>query len=105
MFAGRAPCPMLLPALLAGMFAWAGCTNVPELDDAVPDWVRDADYPALIPLTGDLAAAPATGEEAARLQSQLAARADGLNRRAQGLRGVPVLDEADRARLRQDIPR
>lgn len=82
----------------------AGCTNVPELDAAEPEWIHDADYPALIPLTGDLAAIPATGEEAERLQSSLQGRQAGLQRRARALQG-DVVDAPTRARMRRGVTR
>lgn len=77
----------LIPLLAVALAALApGCTNVPELDETIPDWARDARYPQLIPLTGDLASRPATGAEAQALKGELAARAAGLQARADRLR-------------------
>lgn len=95
---------LLVPLAGLGAAMLGGCTNVPELDAAVSDWAHDADYPKLIPLTGDLAAAPATGEEAEALQSQLESRAARLQARARSLQGL-VVDDAARARMRRGVTR
>lgn len=81
-----------------------GCTNVPELDATVPGWARDADYPMLIPLTGDLASVPAPQGEAERLQDALKARSARLQRRARELQG-PVLDDTARDRITRGVTR
>lgn len=75
-----------------------GCIQVPELDQAVPDWVATADYPALVPLGPDILVATPPAEQAEEIGDDLNARAERLKARARALDGA-VIDEAARDRM------
>ena len=80
----------------------AACIDVPELDQAVPDWVESSKYPELVSLDG-LQTGPLPGDEAEELEDELIARQSGLKRRAGALSG-PVVDAETRARMADGIP-
>lgn len=87
----------LLPVL-------AACTQVPELKETVTPTLRNADYPPLLPLDQALGAPVLPQEQAQEVTQQLEARRDSLKRRAAALQ-KPALDEADRDRLDETVPR
>lgn len=78
-----------------------GCAQFPDLDAAISDQARRADYPALVPAEELTARVdePRIDENAA---DTLSARVARLRARAQSLRGS-VLDSPTRARLQTDI--
>lgn len=82
----------------------SACTQVPELNERVSPRLKNADYPALVPLEPTLGPPVAPEEEAEKVTEQLAARRDNLQRRAQLLQ-KPVVTENDRDRLDESIPR
>lgn len=84
--ARAAPAALIGLALLAMA---AGCTRaVPELDETRTDALRDAPYPALIPLGPALAANAAEPDSAEMLEREMAARRALLNARAARLRAA-----------------
>jgi len=91
---------MLRPGFLL-LSLLGACIQVPELDDAVPDWVEQADYPDLIPLDGLMSETPPE-QQAARLEDSLTARSDGLKSRAKTLQR-PVIDDETRARMQAGV--
>ncbi|MFT7595615.1 MAG: hypothetical protein ACI8R4_002944 [Paracoccaceae bacterium] len=80
--------PMAVVFLLALL---TGCAQVPELDATVPDHLRDAAYPALIPLDGSLAPNVLPADAASEIEDSLAARRDRLQARAKRL-NTPIVD-------------
>lgn len=78
------PCRPL--ALLTAALLVTGCIAVPELDQAVPNWVDEAEYPKLIPIGPELLNAPAPREAATEIEQDLTTRAERLRRRAEALR-------------------
>lgn len=74
---------------LALLLTAAGCTRaVPELDQTRSDALRDAPYPALIPLGPALAANAAEPDSAEKLEQEMTARRALLNARAARLRSA-----------------
>lgn len=82
----------LAPAALTGLalcLTVAGCTrDVPELDQTRSAALRDAPYPALIPLGPALAIDAAEPDSAEKLQQEMAGRRALLNARAARLRAA-----------------
>lgn len=64
----------------------SACTQVPELDQAIPDWVRKADYPQLVALDASLISQVSPQEQSDKIANDLLARRDRLNRRAERLK-------------------
>ncbi|PHQ98429.1 MAG: hypothetical protein COB39_08880, partial [Marinosulfonomonas sp.] len=65
----------ILPALVLSAALLAGCSNFPELDDAVSPTARKAGYPALLPIDPLIAGAKevqVTKETVLTLQSRIA---------------------------------
>jgi len=87
--------------LSAGLLA--GCSDFPQLDSAVSDAARDADFPQLVPKSQILANANDI-QISPQTTAGLKNRASGLRTRAARLRG-PVLSSATRARLRAAMSR
>mgnify|MGYP000147340715 CR=1 FL=1 len=80
----------------------AGCTNLPDLGDAAPVGLEDADYPVLIPLDGTFQSDPPPREAGAQAAAALAARRAALLRRAADLQG-PVVDAETEERMRRGV--
>lgn len=77
----------LKPALLVVMAAaCAACTRVPEIEDRLTTDMRDAAYPALLPLDDGLPTLPTPQDQSAELEEQLEARSARLKARAEALR-------------------
>lgn len=100
----RTPTPSSLLSALTVALTLTGCAEVPELDEAVPDWVAAADYPQLIPLdTPDMRASePQQISEA--LQTELDARRARLEARARELQGE-VIDSETEERMARGVAR
>lgn len=82
---------------------WLGaCTQIPELDAAVPNWVHKADYPKLTPLDPLVASTSLPQDEAAKIAQEMSARTDRLERKAKRLK-TPVVDTAAQARMKNGI--
>ncbi|MEX0367669.1 MAG: hypothetical protein AB3N22_16490 [Ruegeria sp.] len=92
--------PVLSRAIV--LIALAGCTQVPALDERLTPDLRNAPYPRLIPLDDALGPPHNPQQEASELEDQLTARRDQLAARARLLQ-TPVVDDAARDRLEQDI--
>ncbi len=93
----------IIPALALSAALLAGCSDFPELDDAVSPTARKAGFPNLLPIDQLIAGAQEvqiTEETVTTLQARIAR----LNARAARLRG-PVIDAATRARMRAAIAR
>ncbi|MEO0391219.1 MAG: hypothetical protein AAF218_09810 [Pseudomonadota bacterium] len=88
-------CAFLLPMALMA------CTQFPDLDAAVTDASRNADYPALIPIEPVLAQVPTQRVEPSVLQQTQDSRVAALKARADRLRRTPVIDGATRRRMAQ----
>ncbi|MDX2483638.1 MAG: hypothetical protein QNK42_08250 [Pseudodonghicola sp.] len=74
---------------LALLLAVAGCTReVPELDQTRTEALRDAPYPALIPLESALATGAATPDSAQQLEREMTRRRALLKARADRLRAA-----------------
>ena len=89
---------LILPGLLLMLLQAAACSEVPELDAAVPAWVDDADYPAVVPLDSALAQAPLVPEQAADIEKDVSARVARLKARAAAL-NAPIVDGTARTRM------
>ena len=85
--------------IIAVGIALAACTQFPELDAAVSDRARAADFPKLIPAERIAAKRTAGGRLGEEDGAKLLARADQLRRRGEILRSLPVVDEAARLRF------
>lgn len=92
------PCLSFKSAAFCRSFAAAtllalapGCAQVPELDATVPEHLKDAAYPALIPLDGSLATEILPADAASEIEDHLAGRRDRLQARAKRLNS-PVTD-------------
>jgi len=83
--------------------ALAGCIQVPELEQAVPEWVATADYPELIPLGDEFTTQTTPLDQAEEIETELSARRTRLQAKAKAL-NTPVLSEAERARLDETVP-
>lgn len=70
--------------------AAAACTRVPELEDRLTPDLRDAPYPALLPLGSALAPLPPPRQEAEALEQELDARSRRLQQRAEALRNAEL---------------
>ncbi|WP_425043999.1 hypothetical protein [Primorskyibacter sp. S87] len=81
----------------------AACTNVPELQERLTDDLRNAKYPALVPLDQALKAQSPKGDEAQELEDSLTARRDGLQNRAKALNETEAVDEETRLRMQQGV--
>lgn len=75
-------------ACLAALTGAPACTRVPELEATRTEALRDAPYPALIPLEHALAADAAAPDSAERLEHEMAWRRAALNARAARLRAA-----------------
>ncbi|TDK51583.1 hypothetical protein [Antarcticimicrobium luteum] len=81
--------PIALFGLALTLVAAAGCTRtVPELDQTRTDALRDAPYPALVPLGPLLATGAAEPDSAERLEREMAWRSARLKSRADRLRAA-----------------
>jgi len=89
---------------LAALLAVASCTQVPELDATIPDHLRNAPYPELVPLDGSLATVLPPQDQAAEIEQSLVARRDRLQGRAKAL-NAPVVDPVARQRMQDGITR
>ncbi len=87
----------MLRVVLVLCLCLSGCIDVPELDQAVPEWVNASDYPELVSLDGLQSVEP-PDKAAEALEDELTARSGQLKRRADGLSG-PVVDPETRARM------
>ena len=93
----------IIPALALSAALLAGCSDFPELDNAVSPTARKAGYPVLLPIDQLIAGAQEvqiTEETILTLQSRIAR----LNARASSLRGS-VIDASTRARMRAAMAR
>lgn len=95
-----------LPNLIAAaaLCAAQACTQVPALDETVTDDLRQAAYPALVPLGTALPPLPAPQDEAARLESALNGRRDNLKSRTGALQSQ-IIDEKTRKRMDEGVNR
>ena len=83
----------------------SACTQFPQLDAAVSDRARSADYPSLIPAERIAAKRDSGGRLQEGDGEALLARADRLHERGRILRGLPVVDEAARLRFASVLKR
>lgn len=74
---------LALPGLL--MFT-AGCTQVVELNGTIPDAMRAAPYPDLVPVERLVANGPAPSDEAEQIAAELRRRGNRVRARADRLR-------------------
>ena len=81
----------------------AGCSDFPQLDNAVSETARNADFPGIVPKSQILANANDV-QISPQTTAGIRNRASGLRARAARLRG-PVLSSATRARLRAAMAR
>ncbi|MFS4582542.1 hypothetical protein [Phaeobacter sp. C3_T13_0] len=75
-------------AMMTAAAVIAGCTRVPELEDHLTPDLRNAQYPALVPLEDALEASTLPAEESKALENTLEARAARLQARADALRAA-----------------
>lgn len=90
--------------VVALVVSLGACVRVPDLEGAVSEAARNADFPNLVPADtitdrrADTRLRPADGPA-------LLARAERLRQRGEILRGLPVVDEAARLRFAQTLKR
>ncbi|MCR8826289.1 hypothetical protein [Pseudosulfitobacter koreensis] len=92
----------LVTALIAAPLALAACAQFPELDAAISERAKAADYPELVNVAPILARAENDGPAPAVVQGNLEARVAALRSRAARIKGSSVIDSADRTRLAQE---
>lgn len=104
--------PVLLTALLSALLSAASCTQVPELDTAVPDHLRHAAYPQLVTLDKSLTTPVWPRQKAEQIEQTLTARRERLQARARELNAPlvaplvdPVVDPAARQRMQNGVTR
>ncbi|MBM1815339.1 hypothetical protein [Pseudosulfitobacter pseudonitzschiae] len=102
MFTGRFMRPSPLSALIAAQLMLVACTQFPELDDAVTERAKAADYPALINVAPILARTEDDGPSPEVQQSNLQSRVAALRNRAERLKRTRVIDASARTRLDDD---
>ncbi len=90
---------LLACALASGL---SGCVDIPELDEGISERLRDADYPALVPIETALAIGTPQAGTAEEVDAELAARRARLEQRAAALR-KPILDAESRTRLGETV--
>lgn len=78
------------------------CTAVPELDATLPAGLKNAEYPALVPLETLLLPESDQMEDAETQRSDLEARRDSLKARAARL-NTPVVDDETRTRMNAGV--
>lgn len=78
------------------------CTQFPELDSAVSEQAKDAEYPALVPVEGLLAQAETTRTDPDQTIQSLNARVAALRNRAKRLRNT-VVDSTTRQRMKDGV--
>lgn len=84
--------------MFAALTGLSACAKFPELDAAISDEAKAADYPNLVPAS-QIAKRRTDGRLKADEGAQLLARAERLRKRGEILRGLPVIDEAARLRF------
>lgn len=88
---------------LFAAIALAACTDFPQLDAAISEEAKRAEYPVLVPVAG-LLVKREEGRITEATGLQLQSRAANLRARANLLRGQPI-DEETRLRLRGSLRR
>ena len=68
------------------------CTQIPELDEAVPNWVRRADYPKLTTLDPSVTTVVLPQDRSEEIEQEMTARQDNLERKANWLRTLDAND-------------
>lgn len=93
-------------ATLAIVAIWSlgACTQIPELDEAVPDWVRKADYPELTALDASVTTKTMPQDDSEKIAQEMSGRRDRLNNKAKRL-NTPVVDTASQQRMNKGITR
>jgi hypothetical protein len=82
--------------------ALMGCTQFPELDNAVSASGHNADFPTLAPVQSLLVQSRSTGPTAEQTVASLNARVQALQNRAARLRQT-VVDPNTRNRMQNDV--
>ena len=100
----RAHTPCFLATALIAALTLTSCAEVPELDEAVPDWVATASYPDLIPLDTPAIRTAAPQQASEDLQEELDARRARLDAKARQLQGK-VVDSETEARMARGVAR
>lgn len=85
-------------------FSLVACSQIPELDEAVPNWVRHADYPELTALDPSVTTKTLPQDESEKIAREMTGRRDNLERKARRLK-VPVVDDAAQTRMSNGITR
>ncbi|MBV1897607.1 MAG: hypothetical protein KUG70_14190 [Rhodobacteraceae bacterium] len=70
----------------------ASCTKIPELDEAVPNWVRRADYPELTKLDPSTTTKVLPQDRSEEIEQEMTARQNNLERKANWLRTLDAND-------------
>ncbi len=84
---------------------WLGaCTQIPELDEAVPNWVRRADYPELRALDLSVTTKILPQDDSEKITQEMTARQNNLKRKAKRL-NTSVVDDAAQTRMSDGITR
>lgn len=99
------PLPRLfraVPPVVAVLLVLAGCADQPDLESTISDSVRAAPYPDLVPLEPLLATSGPRRDKIDNPETDLAARRDRLQQRAQRLSGT-VVDTDTRTRMRTGV--
>ena len=78
------------------------CTDVPELDATVPDYLEKADYPPLVSLDSDQFSTTPPEDEAEKLRNSLEGRRSALEKRSRDLK-EPIIDPDTRARMKDGV--
>jgi hypothetical protein len=93
-----------LPITAIATLLLGACTQIPELNEAVPNWVRRADYPKLTALDPSIATQILPREDSEEIEKEMTGRQNRLERNANQLK-TTVIDEATQARMSEGITR
>lgn len=91
--------PSSISALIALQLLLVACTQFPELDAAVSERAKAADYPELVDVGPILARTADTGPAPEVQQRNLENRVAALRNRAERLKSTRVIDSPARTRL------
>ncbi|SFT49439.1 hypothetical protein SAMN05216236_102194 [Sedimentitalea nanhaiensis] len=96
--------PPTRTALISALIAvcLTGCGRAPELDATIPDGLRTADFPALVPIETLIDPLPGSLEQSEIELQKLQIRHENLRSRANRL-NRPIVDEQTRARMRAGV--
>ncbi|MTH95667.1 hypothetical protein [Roseibium sp. RKSG952] len=77
-------------SLLTLLLAFAGCTDIPELEGKEAPSIRNAAYPKLVPLEETLGTPVDPVSEASEVEEELTSRSEELAKKAAALQAAEI---------------